>query len=163
MATRSKKAPVIIDPSNLTTPPRLMLAVDPGIANGWAEFADGILVKWGTVKGVNEFDDWLHSKERPEYDQLVYEDYRLFRHKAVQQIGSRFETAQVIGMLNSWARQNNINFNPDTDRQPSSILPEGCLFSGWPMPTDHSKSHHVAAIAHGTYWLVKNGMIVPHA
>lgn len=150
------KTPVILDPDKLTTPPHLLLAVDPGIANGWAEFTDGILTDWGTVKGVNEFDDWLHSRPH-KYDQVVFEDYRLFRHKAQQQIGSRFEAVQVIGMLGSWARRQGAK----TDRQPSSILPIGAKYSGWAMPSDHSKSHHVSAIAHGFYWLVSNNMIIP--
>lgn len=151
---------LILDPSNLVVAPEIMLAIDPGVANGWAIFKRGILSEWGIVNGVNEFDDWLHEQTH-KFNQLVYEDYRLFKHKAIQQSGSRFEAVQVIGMLNSWARQNGVKFNPDTDRQPSSILPEGCAWSGWKMPSDHSKSHHVAAIAHGTYWLVKNSMIIP--
>lgn len=141
------------------TPPERLLAIDPGIANGWAIFEKGRIKDLGSINGVEAFDEWLHevpNKYGP-VDVVVVEDFRLFRHKASQQIGSRFEASQVIGLVQSWARRNGAEFI----KQSSDILSIAQVWSKMKMPKNHSKSHHVSAYNHGFYYLVKNDMRLP--
>lgn len=144
-----------ISAGSFNTPPERLLAIDPGIHNGWAIFKNGIIEDLGTIDGIHEFDEWLHKQEN--IDLVVLEDFVLFRHKAQVQIGSKFEVTQVIGMVKSWARRNKI----PVVMQKSDVLPIAGTWSKMPMPKDHSKSHHVAAYNHGFYYLVNNNMRAP--
>lgn len=141
------------------TPPARLLAIDPGIDNGWAIFENGVVKDLGSVNGVEAFDEWLHevpNKFGP-VDVVVVEDFRLFRHKAQQQIGSKFEAVQVIGMVQSWARRNKATLV----KQGSAILSIAPKWSKMPMPRNHAKSHHVSAYNHAFYYLVNNDMRLP--
>lgn len=141
------------------TPPERLLAIDPGIANGWAIFENGVVKDLGSVIGVEKFDEWLHEvpNRYGKVDIVIIEDFRLFRHKAQQQIGSRFEAVQVIGLVQSWARRNEATLV----KQGSDILAIAPKWSKMPMPKDHSKSHSVSAYNHAFYYLVKNDMRLP--
>lgn len=141
------------------TPPERLLAIDPGIHNGWAIFEKGVIKDLGSIDGVTNFDIWLHNvpKEYGPVDVVVIEDFRLFRHMAQKQIGSKFEVTQVIGLVESWARRN----KAEVVKQNSDILSVAVKWSKMPMPKNHSQSHHVSAYNHGFYYLVKNDMRLP--
>jgi hypothetical protein len=137
------------------TPPARLLAIDPGIHNGWAIFKNGVVENLGSIDGVAEFDKWLHNQDN--IDVVVIEDFRLFRHKAKQQIGSKFEAVQVIGLVESWARRQGAK----VVKQNADILAIAPKWSKMPMPKNHSVSHHVSAYNHAFYYLVKNDMRLP--
>jgi hypothetical protein len=142
------------------TPPARLLAIDPGIHNGWAIFEHGVVKDLGTVDGVEAFDVWLHNVVPEKYgkvDVVVIEDFRLFRGKAKQQIGSRFETVQVIGGVQSWARRQ----GAELVKQSADILQIAPKFSKMTMPRNHNKSHHISAYNHAFYYLVNNDMRLP--
>lgn len=141
------------------TPPARLLAIDPGIANGYAIFENGIIKDLGSVNGVEAFDVWLHNvpEKYGPVDVVVCEKFVLFRGKAKQQIGSKFEVSQVIGMVTSWARRHGATLV----MQPADILAIAPKWSKMPMPKDHSKSHHVSAYNHAFYYMVTNDMRLP--
>ena len=69
--------------------PGVLLAVDPGKATGWAVYKGTTLQNFGICRTPEEFDIWLdHFAETyGSPDVVVYEGFKLFRHKAKQQIG----------------------------------------------------------------------------
>jgi len=151
--------PLITSAGCSNTPPERLLSIDPGKHVGWAIFENGTVKDLGAISGVEKFDEWLHevpAKYGP-VDVVVMEDFRLFRHKAQQQIGSRFEASQVIGLVTSWARRN----KAELVMQNADILGIAPKWSKMPMPKDHSKSHHVSAYNHAFYYLVTNDMRLP--
>lgn len=135
--------------------PTVLLSVDPGKATGWALFSNGTLSNMGICRSIDEFVDWLTSIEIPDF--IVYENFKLFSHKAVQQSGSTMEASQVIGILKGYARQNKI----PTAEQPANVLPIAQKFTQVKMPKNHKDSHNISAYNHGYYWLVKNGFAEP--
>lgn len=141
------------------TPPARLLAIDPGKATGWAIFENGVVKTMGAEHSVEAFDKWLHDvpEKFGKIDVVVMEDFRLFRHKAQQQIGSRFEASQVIGLVTSWARRH----GAELVMQKADILAIAPKWSKMPMPKDHSKSHSVSAYNHAFYYLITNDMRMP--
>lgn len=83
---------------------------------GWALFEDGELVDFGRIKSESYSIQehywfrvrWLLNEYHP--DLLVCESYRLFGHKANQQIGSAMETCQLIGYLRMACWKHGIKF-----------------------------------------------------
>lgn len=136
----------------------MILAIDPGDTAGYAIFNDdGEPVDEGQISGAEDFADacikWMQNK----ISTIIVEDYRLMRHKAQQQAGSRFQAVQQIGMLKLLARSTGAKVvvqGPDK-------YPIGLLLAGKTMPKDHKKSHHVVAYAHGWYYLVQKGLVLP--
>lgn len=131
------------------------LFIDPGETTGWALFnKDGKTINFGQIKGTEEFSDWL-SQLDPFPDLVVYEEYRLFSHLAVQQSGSKMVTSQVVGIVKHECRRRK---NVPCVAQPSSILPIAEIYAGWTLKSKgaHSKTNGYAAILHGIYFLQKN-------
>src|SRR5262245_41925063 len=91
------------------------LVVDPGKSSGIATFDDkGITEDFAIARGLDELMQWL--EEHGPYSVVIYEDYRLFGHKAMAQVGSRMETVQAIGVLMAFARK----WKAEVHRQPPS-------------------------------------------
>lgn len=139
--------------------PKVLLSVDPGKATGWAVYNKTLMKDMGICRTPEEFDVWLDSfvaKYGPP-DVVLIEDFVLFRHKAKQQIGSRFEVSQVIGITKRFARQ----ADAEVVMQKSDILPTAVLYSKMPIPKDHANSHHIVAANHAVYYLVSHDMMLP--
>lgn len=135
----------------------IIYAFDPGDTTGWSklDWHDGTELEHGTVK----FDDmpeflWLRQSELDYTRAVVVEDFRLFKHLAVQQSGSKFDAVAVIGMLRLWI------YPPANTKfvlQPPSIKPIAQKFSGRVPKGAHSKSHDVDAYNHGIFYLKQLG------
>lgn len=130
------------------------LAVDPGETSGWATFdSEGNMTGWGQILGFDNFDDWL-DKQEP-FDVVIYENYRLFKQRALQQAGSKLLTVQIIGALKSKARKwgaRVVEQNPDIKKIAqmwSQEKPDGA---------HHKNSHKIDAYNHGFYYLVNQGV-----
>ena len=135
-------------------PPKRMLAIDPGKDTGWCLFIDGKVTAVGICRGHVELIKWIESLEP--VDLIVMEEFRLFKHKALQQSGSRMEVTESQGIIKYWAYRNG---KPQMVLQrPLEPLSLGPLWTGVRLPKNHKNSHHVAAYFHGVYWLVKQGM-----
>lgn len=142
-----------------TPPPAMLLAIDPGIANGFSVWRDGKPAEHGTIRGLNKMEDWLIDfvEKYGKPDVVVYENFKLFRWKAQQQSGSAMETSQVIGKIKFWAKMNKITV---VEQSPQN-LSIAVKFSKMPLPKNHDVSHHISAFNHAVYYLVINGMMKP--
>jgi len=134
---------------------KIYVAFDPGVTTGWATFfEDGRLREFGQVL-FSELMDLCHTLiEHYEVIHVIYEDYRIFAHKAHAHVGSRVPTVQAVGVIKAsfMAKQIPITM------QPSNILPIAEKWTQTKIPSDHSKSHQVSAFLHGSYYLIKNGL-----
>jgi len=132
------------------------LAFDPGISTGWASFdTTGEGRSKGILRGLDELMDWLSDRPAEVIPAVVIcEDYRVFGHKAKAHTGSRVETVQAIGMIKVYAKK----WGAELVLQPSSILTIAQLWSGARLPSNHDKSHDIAAYNHGVYYLQKCGI-----
>lgn len=128
-----------------------LLGIDPGGVNGLAWFDEEYNLSGFTQVTLNELPHWLEEHE-PKPTLIVLENYKLWKHRALQQAGSSMPAAQAIGMVKSYATRNNI----ELIEQSPQILENAQKMSQVKMPSDHSQSHWVAAYLHGFWYLVKN-------
>jgi hypothetical protein len=130
------------------------LVFDPGLSTGWAAFDEkGDVQAKGILRGLDELISFLSDRE--DYpDVVIYEGYTVFGHKAKAHIGSKVETVQAIGMIKVYASR----WKAEIVEQPSSILSIAQLWSGVRLPSNHDKSHDIAAYNHGVYYLQKSGI-----
>lgn len=137
----------------------IVLGCDPGLTTGWALYNGSTRLNMGQVR-IDKMPEFLHTfKERvydpPTIDTVVVEDFMLIGGKAIAQVGSRFETCQVIGMMKLWAYAYNI----PVVLQPPTIKPIAVLWSKIKVPTTHAKSHQYDAALHAFYFLVSTNQI----
>lgn len=131
----------------------IYLAFDPGVSTGWAGFdKSGEVISKGICRGLDALDDFLYEYADRPPEVVIYESYRIFGHKAKAHIGSQVETAQAIGKITTYARRWKSKVIP----QPSSILTIAQLWSGVKLPSNHDRSHDIAAYNHGVYYLQSN-------
>jgi len=136
----------------------MYLAVDPGDTAGVALFDEkGEGISTEQIVGSEEFAELCLTLFDKPISTIIVEDYRLLRHKAQQQAGSRFQAVQQIGMLKLLAK----HLKAKLVIQGPDKYPIGLLLAGKQMPKDHKKSHHVVAYAHGWYYLVQQGVVDP--
>lgn len=83
---------------------------------------------------------------------IIVEDYVVRPH--VSHGGSRVEAIQVIGMVKEFCRKNDIQMV----LQPPRIKKVGYAWAQLKKPSRHNQTHHTDAIAHGVYYLQKNGI-----
>lgn len=131
-----------------------VLSVDPGKYNGWALWsAEGALLE----HAIYELDDFLELLRSGHFgapSAIVYEDFRLQKHRAERQSQSRMEASQVIGMLKLYgaiARSRMV-------AQELEARDLGYMHSGLVKSTRHDHSHDLDAIAHGFYYLETVGI-----
>lgn len=133
------------------TMPVGLLAIDPGIMIGWAKFINGEVTSLGQIH-LDDFTMWLENQpSRP--DLIVVEDFRLFKHKALQQSGSRLETSKCIGIVESYGTRYKVKIV----LQSANILPIAEKWTNQKMPSNHAVGHKISAYLHGSYFLIKEG------
>jgi hypothetical protein len=129
-----------------------ILAIDPGGMNGIAWFGDNHeLAGYAQVK-LEELPKWLNDHD-PRPDLIVYENFRLWKHKAVKQSGSDMPASQAVGMIKSYASIYGVSL---VDQSPQ-ILATAQKMTQMFMPSDHSQSHWVSAYNHGMWYLIQQG------
>ena len=134
----------------------MYLAYDPGKTTGWARFSDaGEAVSYGQVD-LDELMEHLDEMafEREEIKAVIVEDWLLFKKKAVQQVGSRMEASQAIGILKKFAKDNNAEFI----LQPSNVKSIAQKWTQLKPVGSHANSHWVDAFNHGAYYLINAGI-----
>lgn len=133
-----------------------VVSVDPGDTTGLALWhSDGSFVEEMQLS-LDELIDWLQDFDG-EVSTVVIEDYRLFKHKAQQQTGSRFVASQGIGVLKAFARRKKAK----VVIQQVECIVLGAMFSGRKQPSNHKLSHSVDAYNHGFYWFVAQNILKP--
>lgn len=132
----------------------MYLAFDPGQTTGWCKFDNnGEAVEWGQ-DNFTELMDHCNEWAKEEWDVIIYEDFKLFKHKARQQSGSRMPASQAIGIIKTLIH----NTKAIAIVQDSSIKPIAEKWTNMKAPGDHSQSHWVDAFNHGAFWLINEGI-----
>lgn len=132
-----------------------LLAADPGGITGLAWFDEKYQIEGYAQVGLEDLPKWLQRHE-PVPDIIVLENFRLWKHRALQQAGSSLPAAQTIGMIKAYASLRDI---PIVEQSPQ-ILENAQKMSGWSMKGQaHSKTHWLAAANHGYWYLVKNNYV----
>lgn len=129
-----------------------VLAVDPGGMNGLAWFREDYELEGFAQVKLDDLTMWLEN-HGPKPDVVILENYKLWKHKALQQSGSDMPASQGIGIVKSYVKRNKMQLV----EQSPQILQTAVLMSQMPMPADHSKSHWVSAYNHAFWWMVKQG------
>lgn len=130
-----------------------LLAIDPGGMNGIAWFNETYGLEGFTQVKLEELPVWL-DRHQPVPDIVILENYRLWKHKALQQSGSTMPASQGVGMVKSYCKIKGIKLV----EQSPQILQTAVKMSQMPLPKDHSQSHWVSAYNHGFWYLVQQGL-----
>lgn len=80
--------------------PERMLVLDPGETTGWAVFEHGRLTAWGQIKTMEEGWDAIHelfADVQPTH--VLYENYRIYKHKLERHSFSDVYTLRLIGVI----------------------------------------------------------------
>lgn len=140
-----------------------LAAFDPGKKTG--------IAIWDTDYGdkphgmatldVPKLFDWLDDTEKNQYDIFVVEDY-LIRPKGSMKNAPSHNwdkglTLRVIGAIAYRAHQLSCKFH----LQQPSIKPIGAGFGGIEYKKGKHQPHHMDAMMHGFYYLVRNRIIKP--
>lgn len=134
-----------------------IVSIDPGKTTGVCAIR---------YKGKNSFEvllscevSWesrytlydILSRYQPVY--IVLESFRLYPHKAQEQIGSDFPSSRIIGMVEAYAQQLGLaapTFQPAVCMQMVEVLPEHKGYLR--MTSEHRKD----AYKHARYFVVAN-------
>lgn len=136
----------------------MYLAFDPGQTTGWCRFADnGDSVDYGQVY-LDELPGLIDlmviwAKDDP-LKVIIYEDYRLFGHKAKAQIGSKMPASVAIGSILTLAHRT----GAPTVNQEARIKTIAQKWTQLKPPSNHAQSHWVDAYNHGAYYLINEGI-----
>lgn len=135
-----------------------VISVDPGDTTGLALWrSDGTFVEEMQLS-LDELIDWCQKiGGYGNVSTIIIEDYRLLKHKSVQQSGSRFIASQAIGVLKALARKKGAK----VVLQRPDVLVVAALHSGRKRPSNHKVSHSVDAYNHGFYWFVAQNILKP--
>ena len=125
-----------------------ILAIDPGDMTGWCTMTlKGEIIEWENLTQEDFQEKLTALQDAPSV--IIYEDFKLFGHKAKQQTGSRFVASQIIGVLKYYGSVRRIPLvvqipaNKDTGAKWSGLRPTG----------QHNVSHKYDAYNHGFFYL----------
>lgn len=123
------------------------LAIDPGKMNGWALFDTG-----GYLRDAGQTDNLYKflRKLDPKPEVIIFEDYVI--NPRIRQGGTRPVAAIAIGHLEAYCEDNNIQLV----KQYATNKTMGYVWAEIKQADDHKDSHQRDAIAHGTYYLIRN-------
>lgn len=132
----------------------MILSVDPGDTTGlvtWSESGRELIRADVPLENLPktfiDFDSELST--------IVYEDFRLFAHKAVQQTGSKFGASQAIGMLKYLAFQTGAKMVA----QKPDILRIAAMHAGVKIPRQGHITDSLSAYLHGFYYFENQGIL----
>jgi hypothetical protein len=132
-----------------------ILGVDPGGTTGLAWFNDDYKLDSYAQVSLEDLPIWF-ERHTPVPDLIVLENYRLWKHRALQQAGSSLPAAQAIGMVKAYGKIRGI---PIVEQSPQ-ILESAQKMSGYKMKgLAHSKTHWIAAANHVYWYMVKNDLV----
>lgn len=134
----------------------IILCFDPGHTTGWAVFHEGELLESGEINTktiancvtnanplFEEYDPWA----------VVMEDYRVYKWRKDQHVGSEMLTTRVIGCLETLAVQHLIT---DIVKQPAHVAKGFCTdkkLKEWGY-YQRGERHARDAIRHGCYYIL---------
>jgi len=138
------------------------VAFDPGGSTGFCEAIATLsdrtfqVVKSCTIDWSDRFKvgDLLQgTDEAPLPDAVIVESFRLYQHRAKEQIGSDFPSSQVIGMIEMIAWQigilDKVVYQPASNISRVQVLPEH-------KPSVAASEHARDAYRHLRYYILTN-------
>lgn len=135
----------------------IILAFDPGETTGAVRLVTGGTWIWPPT--VSSFDittlvgliAWWRSSSDG-VDLVIVEEFHLFPHKALAQIGSMFETVRVIGHLEILAYSSGLLVTYQLPSCQHSWKDSTLKRLGFYLTSRHQRS----ALKHALHWLAKN-------
>lgn len=136
----------------------MYLAADTGVTNGIAHFDDeGVLIYFDQLT-IEEFIAHLEEL-RDKVKAIIYEEYivdpRYVKNGRLSTAGSKNEASKVIGMIEMFCKLNKIPYYTVQRHEKAA----GYAWASLKTTKNHNDSHWRDAVAVGTVWLVKNGVI----
>lgn len=133
----------------------VLLALDPGHTTGWAVFHEYKLYCSGEVD-TSEIDTAVQEL-KPLFDTfvphtIVLEDYRVYRWRQKQHVGSELMTTRVIGCIETLSSLDSI----PVYKQPAQVAKSFCKdtkLKAWGIYKPGER-HARDAIRHGAYFLI---------
>jgi hypothetical protein len=135
--------------------PPYYLALDPGLHTGWATWDEsGLFITMGTVHTYDALHDLLADFPMT-IKVVIVEDFKLFKHKARQQAGSRMPAPRAIGQIETFVRL----WGASIVKQPSHIKSTAERLTGVSTKNlPHDQTHVLDAFNHGEYYLIGQGI-----
>lgn len=124
-----------------------LISFDPGKTTGFAIFQDCNVINVGTKKWEIEVLDWINELQA---DLFVVENFRL--RKDQTNWWNEGETLQVIGAIKARARM----IGCPVELQEPNVKPVAYAWLKQDYKKGKANMHHMDALVHGNYYLVKN-------
>lgn len=142
----------------------MILAIDPGVTNGWAVFTgDGKVQEFGQGDLTELYNFCTHFELvfGSEPSTVIIESYRVLptARSLKANVGSKLETVEAIGLIKSFA----LGWNCTVVEQEPGIKKIASMWTGIKVPGNHAESHRFDAMLHGFYFLIKNGILALEA
>ena len=133
------------------------ISPEPGETTGWAKFdTHGQILGWGQFTQADQ-NQWLTENITSSIKGVIVEDYKNYAWQK-QKRWSRNQTSKNIGAIEMICSLREVPLY----LQPANIKKIGYKWAGLiEAPSNHSISHQFDAVAHGTYWLRVNGILIP--
>lgn len=137
-----------------------LLSIDPGTHTGWAEIDsdhDPMVLNFGTTDSDIEFFQLLDTGKFNDVDHVVFEDYKIRPsnlNKGWSHEWNSGPALQIIGAIKLWCFDYSIFYKA----QQASIKPAAAGITGLPYKKGKANMHHIDAMLHGLYFLVKEGI-----
>lgn len=132
------------------------LAIDPGETSGWAGFNEkGVIQEFGQFTQAEQ-TAWLDKHVGVWVKMMIIEEYRNYKGGTFG--GQINKTSKNIGAIEMICELRGVPYT----RQPANIKSIGYKYAGLgKAPDNHAISHQYDAVAHGTYYLRVNGILIP--
>ncbi len=128
--------------------PHNLLVFDPGVHTGWSLFVDGAFKQGGEVLELSSVGGLILAYSPT---LVIYEGYRLFPGMAQRLTGSRFEPAEVIGVIRYLCAVSDIEIIEQMPNVKEFFMPVGRLhYYNVFVDSEHARD----AARHGLYYLV---------
>ena len=138
-----------------------LLALDPGKTTGFATFDSfqnekPYLERMGTLD-ENEIWNFLNTRQ---FDIYVVENYRIRTQKSARGFDHQWQSPFALEIIGA-VKLRTIQLEAKFKLQEPSIKPVGYGYAKLPYKTGKANVHHLDAVAHGMFYLVKNDYLKP--
>lgn len=135
-----------------------LLAVDPGTHSGWCVIdtdVDPKVQQFGTTHSQEEFHQLLDSGNFNDVDKTIVEDYKIRPAKGPKDFQHNWDAVpaiHIIGAIEFWC----FEYSIPCVLQQAAIKPAAAGLTGLPYEKGKKNMHHIDAMLHGLYFLVKS-------